>query len=166
MALSATDFLAVRTSGQLEARKSIDDLEASIRAAIDEGEIVQTLHDGETDEGHNECQHCFGDGVYARSILIPAGTVVVGRIHKQARICIIAQGRCEFVDEFHRETVEAPWMGEFLPGSKTAVFAHTDTVWVAVVGTDMKDPKEILGTLSAKTHEDFDKHAALLEKKS
>jgi hypothetical protein len=59
------------------------------------------------------------------------------------------------VDEFHRMTVEAPWVGEFRGGTKTAVFAHTDTYWVACVGTDINDPQTALEELSAKTYEDY-----------
>ncbi len=136
-------------------RQTIEHLEAAMRKEIKSGDLEQTIFDGETDEGHDQCKHFFGDGVYARSMFIPAGSTVVGKIHRQDRICIIAQGRCQFVDEFHQETVEAPWIGEFKAGTKTVVYAETDTLWVAVIGTEMKDPKEILGKLSANTHTEF-----------
>lgn len=145
--------LVARSAQQLAVRAGIDDLEAALRAEIADGGIEQTISDGESDEGSAQCQHYFGDGVYARALWIPAGTCVVGKIHRQARICIIAAGRCRFVDEFRDEHVEAPWIGEFKPGTKTAVFAETDTLWVACLGTELKDPQTIVRELTDSTHE-------------
>lgn len=145
--------------GRLKARASIDALEDALRSHVASGEIEQTHHDGATPEGNDEATHYFGDGVYVRGLFIAAGCLVIGKIHRQARVCVVAQGRCTFVDEFSSKTVEAPWAGEFNPGCKTAVYAHTDTMWYACVGTDLKDPIEILNTLAAPSYE-------MLEQKS
>ena len=147
--------LASRTEGELAVRSQIDLLESLMVGAVEQGTMEQTLFDGVSDKGNDQCQHFFGDGVYARGVAIPAGTAVIGKIHKLARVCVIAKGTCTFVDEFHRMTVEAPWIGEFRGGTKTAVFAHTDTYWVACVGTDINDPQTALEELSAKTYEDY-----------
>jgi hypothetical protein len=150
-----TEFVHL-DQGRMVARAGLDALEDFIRAGISEGALEQTHHDGATPEGDAEATHAFGDGVYVRGVFIPAGCVVVGKIHRQARVCIVAQGTCTFVDEFHRETVSAPWCGEFSAGCKTAVYAHTDTTWYAAVGTDMKDPIEILTKLSAPSYEQLE----------
>lgn len=150
--------LLARTEGQLATRSNIDAIEAVMRAGIASGELEEVLHDGETEAGDDECDHFFAQGVYARGVLIPAGTAVVGKLHKQSRVCIVAKGDCQFTDEFHSERIQAPWVGEFKGGTKTAVYAHTDTYWVAVTGTDLKDPTEILQTLSAKDHAEYAEH--------
>lgn len=147
--------LLARTEGQLATRSKIDAIESVMLEGISRGELEEALHDGETEKGRDECDHFFAQGVYARGVLIPAGTAVVGKLHKQSRICVIAQGDCQFTDEFHTERVQAPWVGEFRGGTKTAVYAHSDTYWVAVTGTDLKDPIEILQTLSAKDHAEY-----------
>jgi hypothetical protein len=152
LTVGATQYLEAR---RMAARRSIDELESAMRRGISTGEFVETLHEGGTDEGHDQCQHYFGDGVYVRSLWIPAGTVVVGRLHLQARVCMVLAGRCKFVDEFQEQIVEAPWIGEFKAGSKTAVFAETDTLWAAVVGTDIKDPQEAFYKLTAGSHRDL-----------
>jgi hypothetical protein len=144
--------LASRTASQLHTRAQIDELEASLRASIDTGEVTQSIADGETDEGSAQCQHYFADGAYARALWIPAGTCVVGKVHKQTRICVIAAGKCRFIDEFRSEEVEAPWIGEFKAESKTAVYAITDTLWIAVLGTELKDPQQIVRELTAPSH--------------
>ena len=136
-------------------RKSIDALESALKEGCETGDMECPLHEGSTDEGNDECEHFFGDGVYVRSLWIPAGMVLVSRLHKQARVCLILSGRCRFVDEFQAQTVEAPWIGEFKAECKTAVFAETDTLWAACLGTDLKDPKTAVLTLTATSHREL-----------
>lgn len=141
---------------RLEARRRIESLEAGLAEGLASGKVGATVHNGGTEEGDAECDHYFAEGVYARSVLIPAGTAVVGRVHKQSRVCIVAQGTCTFMDEHQQRKVAAPWVGEFAAGSKTCVFAHTDTLWIACVGTDLKDSRTAFGVLSAATYEEYE----------
>jgi hypothetical protein len=136
--------------GQIATRRRIDDLEAAIRGAVAAGEMEQTFHDGTTEEGDQEAEHHFAQGVYVRSMWLPRGTVIVGRMHIQSRICIVSAGHCKWWDEFNPEPVEvrAPWIGEFKPGSKTVVAVIEDTYWTAVTGTELTEPMEILSRLS------------------
>ena len=150
-----TNALTARTRKQLAIRGQIEALQALMTGGIESGALEQTIYDGASDKGHEQCEHFFGDGVYARALEIPAGTCVIGKLHKLARICVIAKGCCTYVDEFSRRTVKSPFVGEFRPGTKTAVYAHTDTLWIAIVGTDMKDPQEILETWAAASHEEY-----------
>ena len=145
--------LATRTPSQLAVRGQIDQLQETLTESIESGEMQQTIVNCKDD--NSQADHYFGEGVYARSLLIPAGTVVIGHIHKQDRICIIAQGECTFVDEWQKKRVKAPYVGEFKAGSKTAVYAHTDTLWVACLGTESKDPDVMVNELIEDTHEDY-----------
>ena len=156
----------LRSASQLAVRGHIDRIQSVLEQGIAEGDVEQTIFDGGTDEGHDQCDHYFGDGVYVRSLLIPAGTFVVGKIHKQARVCIIAQGSCQFADEFQRQDVEAPWIGEFRPGTKTAVYAHTDTLWAACLGTTCTDAREAFDLLTLGTHDEYITYLEELEKGS
>lgn len=153
--------LAKRTPTQLEVRATIDDLQKSMEQEVAAGSMEQTIVDCKED--NSQANHYFGEGVYARSLLIPAGTVVIGHIHKQDRICIIAQGKCTFVDEWRKRTVEAPYIGEFKAGSKTAVYAHTDTLWVACLGTEITSPDGIVDELLDSNHEDYQKYLENIE---
>ena len=126
------------------------------------GKMDQTIVDCKKDP--DQAKHYYGEGVYARSLLIPAGTCVIGHIHKQNRICIIAQGECTFVDEWQKQTVKAPFVAEFKAGSKTAVYAHTDTLWVACVGTNSKDAEVIIDDLVETSHENYQLYLEKLEK--
>ena len=153
--------LAIRTPSQLVTRTKIDTLEETLREEISKGTMEQTIVDCQED--NSQADHYYGEGVYARSLFIPAGTVVVGKIHKQDRVNIIAQGRCTFIDEWQKKTVDAPYVGEFKAGSKTAVFAHTDTVWVTCIGTDSKDPDIMVHELVESNHEDYTTYLEQLE---
>lgn len=147
--------LAPRTEIELEHRRAIENLELSMSDNIHKGDMEQTIFDAASEEGDDQVSHFFGDGVYARALLIPEGTAVVGRLHKQRRICIIAKGKCTFTDEFHKQTVEAPWIGEFEAGTKTAVFAHTDTLWIACLGTELQRGLDVVGSLTCKDHSEY-----------
>lgn len=153
------DLLANASPRQIECRRQIADLEASLRQEISEGRMEQTAHDATSVEGDSEVQHHYGDGVYVRSQWLPAGSVTVGRMHLQARVCIVSAGRCRWIDEFNPEPVEvqAPWVGEFKAGSKTVVVAIEDTYWSAILGTDLKDSLEIAGNLTTLGADEYRK---------
>lgn len=130
---------------------------------VAEGKLNLTMTDAGTKEGNEQADSYFGDGVYVRSVNIPAGTTVVGRLHLKARVCLVLQGKCTFINESRRKTVSAPWIGEFKAGSKTAVYAHTDTVWAACVASETTDPLEAVNRYSVRSHEEYTAH--LLENK-
>lgn len=54
-------------------------------------------------------KHHFAPGLYAREIFIPAGSVVVGKIHRHSHINVISQGSAIVVTEFGRMEVSAPY---------------------------------------------------------
>ena len=149
--------LAIRTPTQLAIRSKVDVMQDQITKDIESGDMVQTIEDCKVNP--DQAKHYYGESLYVRSLLIPAGTALVGYIHKQDRVCIIAQGKCTFVDEWQgRVTVEAPWVGEFKAGSKTAVYAHTDTLWVACLGTDSTDEDNLVNKLVVASHEEYNNY--------
>lgn len=160
VALTAAQLLQ-RTDEQLEARGQIEALQTSLLQNIEDGTFESQWQDAGTEEGERQLDHYWGDGVYARSLLIPKDVCVVGRLHKQARICMIMSGECTFMDEFQKQTVKAPWIGEFKAGTKTVVYAHEDTQWVAVVGTDLTDSAEAFNTLTTANLADYEEFLGL-----
>jgi hypothetical protein len=152
--------LIIRDVRNLPARRRIEALEASLVQEIEEGRIARSHHDGATDEGTAEADHLFAEGAYVRGLWIPAGCLVVGRVHLRSRVCIVAAGECAWIDEHQPDplTVAAPWAAEFPAGSKTAVLALQDTYWLAVTGTTLRDPQEILHTLSVGNTDQYVRH--------
>lgn len=82
-------------------------------------------------------------GLYRRWMFVPAGTIVVGKIHKHRNLFTMAAGECEFRGDGTRKRLVAPqaWISE--PGVQRAVVAITDCVFAAVHVTDSTDPNEI-----------------------
>lgn len=106
-----------------------------------------------------ECplQHVFAPGAYARTILIPAGTVIVGKIHKHSHLNILSKGEVTVVTEGGgKEFLRGPLTMVSPPGTKRAVYAHTDTVWTTVHLTDETDLGKIEEHVIAKTYEDYE----------
>lgn len=101
--------------------------------------------------------HHFAPGAYAREILLPAGSLVVGKIHKHAHINVISRGRVMVVTDTGMYTLQAPYTFVSDPGTKRVVYAYEDTVWTTVHVTTETDLAKLEGELIAPTY------AALLE---
>ena len=86
--------------------------------------------------------HALSGGVYARTVFIPAGSVVVGATHKKDHICIIDGDVETLLDgETRRITGRVVINGQ--KGVKRAVYAHDDTLWTTVCMTALSDLAEI-----------------------
>lgn len=109
--------------------------------------------------GHT-CKH-----VYAREILLPAGLTIVGKIHKYAHLNMLMRGRVSVFTEKGREEFTGPLTMVSQAGTKRAVYAHEDTVWVTVHLTQSTDLEEIEDEIIAKDFEELGRFYALEEKK-
>jgi hypothetical protein len=101
-------------------------------------------------------KHYFIKGLYARELFIPAGTAMVSKLHKFPRLCMIMQGEVTFTTEYGSKRVVAPYTAEFLPGSKVALYTHSDVIWTAIFATDYTDIDTIEDYLTAENHDDYD----------
>jgi hypothetical protein len=95
--------------------------------------------------------HRFTDGLYLREIFIPAGTIVVGRIHKHACMSVMSQGEKITMTENGVRRLKAPFSCVSKPGIKRVGLAVTDCTWVTIhqtLKTNVKDVEEELFTES------------------
>lgn len=99
-------------------------------------------------------RHHFAPGAYAREILLPKGSLVIGKIHKHAHINVVSQGRVSVMTEFGRMDIEAPCTFVSQVGTKRAVYAHEDTVWTTVHVTTETDLEKLEDEIIAKTYDD------------
>ena len=75
-------------------------------------------------------KHHFSPGLYLREIFMPAGTVVIGRVHKTEHFNILMQGSCAIVHEdFTREVLKAPMVFVSKAGVQKALVILEDMVW-------------------------------------
>jgi hypothetical protein len=77
--------------------------------------------------------HRFAPGIYLREIFIPKGTVLTGKLHKHAHPNFLMRGEVMVVTEHAgRQHLTAPLAMISQAGTKRAVYALEDTVWITV----------------------------------
>ena len=113
-------------------------------------EAIMRLQDaiiyGGLDVGPAACpvQHHFAPGAYGREMTIPAGLVVVGKIHKHAHINVISKGRVQvFTEQDGVLELAAPCTFVSSPGTKRVIHVLEETVWTTVHVTYKTDLAEI-----------------------
>ena len=97
--------------------------------------------------------HHFAKGIYAREILIKAGTLLTGKIHKTEHLNIVSKGSITVWTEDGMKRVDAPFTMVSRPGTKRVGYAHEDTVWTTIHATDETDLEKLEAELIAA---DFD----------
>ena len=120
---------------------SIDALEAAITADLPPVEIP--------------VKDYFSKGVYAREIFIPKGTVITGKIHKFTNLNIMSQGEMSVLTEDGIKRVKAPFTIVSPPGTRRVAYAHEDTIWTTIHGTEKTDVDEIEAEFVAQTPKDY-----------
>ena len=100
-------------------------------------------------------RHYFSQGVYAREIFIPKGTTLTGKIHKFTQLNIMSAGEMSVLTENGIERVKAPFTIVSPPGTKRVAYAHEDTVWTTIHGTDETDLEKIENHFIAQSDEEF-----------
>lgn len=85
-------------------------------------------------------RHVFADGLYGREILIPAGTILTGKVHRHADMNFVLYGEIDVLTErgdFKRVTGPCWFPGK--AGVKQIGHALTDTLWITVHATRNRD---------------------------
>lgn len=108
-------------------------------------------------------KHHFAEGSYAREMLIPAGAVIIGKIHRHAHVNVISKGRIFVATEFGSEILEAPLTFVSHPGTKRCVYALTDVVWTTIHVTDETDLAKVEDIVICRDYETFERERRLLK---
>lgn len=106
-------------------------------------------------------KHHFSEGSYAREILLPAGSLVIGKIHRHSHINVISQGECMVLTEDGVRHLKAPLTFVSRPETKRVVYAVTDVIWTTVHVTNETDLSKIEDQVIAPTYNDLDPTALL-----
>lgn len=90
-----------------------------------------------------EPTHAFAQGLYSRSILIPKGTTLTGKVHKQDDLQIMVYGDISVLTEhgFKRLVGHQVFRGK--AGLKQIGYAHEDTLWITVHAAESTDMDEL-----------------------
>jgi hypothetical protein len=104
--------------------------------------------------------HKFAEGIYVREIFIPAGTYIVGKIHKFSHPNFLMSGTVDVVTESGGcERLTGPLSMISPPGTKRALRAITDLVWITVHHnpTNTQDIAELEKIVIAESYEEYHK---------
>lgn len=77
-------------------------------------------------------QHGFGPGFYARTITIPADTLLTGHVHATDHIFMVTKGDITITTDDGTVRVQAPYQAVCKAGGKRAGYAHAETVCVNI----------------------------------
>lgn len=88
-------------------------------------------------------KHTFMDGIYMREMLIPKGTLLIGKVHKVDCINIVSKGDISILTEFGSGRVTAGYSSISPAGTQKMGYANEDTVFVNVFRTDETDSAKV-----------------------
>jgi hypothetical protein len=91
-------------------------------------------------------QHYFVPGMYCRSVFRPAGTLIVGKVHKAPHFFLCVSGEIMAWSENGMRTLKGGDIVESQPGTKRATLALTDAIGVTIHRTD----KTVLDEIEAE----------------
>ena len=89
-------------------------------------------------------EHFFADGMYCRFLPRPAGTLIVGKVHRKEHLYVVCCGTVQVSDGTGAaREITGPAVLVSKPGTKRAVLALTDATCLTVHRTDSTDLDEI-----------------------
>tara|TARA_R110002126_G_scaffold45954_1_gene129740 strand:+ start:1544 stop:1987 length:444 start_codon:yes stop_codon:yes gene_type:complete len=88
-------------------------------------------------------EHHFSLGMYMRKVFRPAGTLIVGKVHKEPHFFLCAKGEIIAWTESGMKRLEAGDVVESKPGTKRVTLAVTDAIGITIHRTDKTDLDEI-----------------------
>lgn len=87
-------------------------------------------------------EHIFHPGWYERRLLVPAGMLIVGKIHRHDHILGVISGHALVISAFGRLEVRGGFLGKSNAGVKRAVLAFEDTLFVTL-HSNPKDERDV-----------------------
>ena len=88
-------------------------------------------------------EHHFSLGMYMRKVFRPAGTLIVGKVHKEPHFFLCAKGEIIAWTESGIKRLQAGDVVESKPGTKRVTLAVTDAIGITIHRTDKTDLDEI-----------------------
>lgn len=128
----------------LSIREGIHSLEAKVRECADAFDTLDVMHH-------------FTDGIYCRTVLMRAGEIIVGKIHKREHIVVVSAGRAQVIsEEFGSKDIVAPMVFKSPPGVKRALLILEDMVWTTIHknSTNTEDMAILEDELIAKDYDE------------
>ena len=109
-------------------REQVDRLQAQM-AVMPQAELVT--------------EHQFSVGMYMRKLYRPAGTLIVGKVHKEPHFFLCAKGEIIAWTENGMKRLQAGDVVESKAGTKRVTLAVTDAIGITIHRTDKTNLDEI-----------------------
>jgi hypothetical protein len=91
-----------------------------------------------------ETTHYWADGMYCRVLFRPADTLIVGKVHRREHFYIVASGEVTVIGaDGQKQRIIGPRVIVSAPGTKRAVYSHTDATTITVHRTQETDLDKI-----------------------
>ena len=90
-----------------------------------------------------QTDHFFSPGMYCRRVFRPAGTLIVGKVHKLPHFFLCAKGEIIAWTEKGMKKLQAGDVVECQPGTKRVTLSTQDSIGVTIHKTDKTDLDEI-----------------------
>ena len=101
-------------------------------------------------------KHHHSPGVYIREITLPAGTVLVGKVHKTRHLNVVQSGLVTIITPYRKFLVAGPCTFESFEGEQKIGIVHEVCVWSTVHVTDKTDVDDIVEDIVASTYEEVE----------
>jgi quercetin dioxygenase-like cupin family protein len=88
-------------------------------------------------------EHSFSPGMYLRKVFRKAGTLIVGKVHKEPHFFLCAKGEIIAWTESGMKHLYAGDVVESKPGTKRVTLAVTDAIGITIHRTDKTDLDDI-----------------------
>jgi len=126
------DLTAQNDLNKVKFRQDILTVQDGMQQLIADGAIQSTLENCTLTHYFTPKDEKYGCCTYAREMLIPKGTLIIGKIHRHQHLNFISKGKVKVVTEFGVKYLEAPCTFVSEVGLKRAVYAEEDTLWTTV----------------------------------
>lgn len=140
-------FQGVALKSPLEIRYAICRLEASIHGALALGELQELDFPP---------LHLHLNGKYYRSVFLPKGAIIVGKIHRHEHPTMLWCGHVTVVTEGGGlEEIRGPYRSTSPVGVKRAIYVHEDTIWTVEHEISLTDLDAIEAAVIAPSYTDL-----------
>lgn len=83
--------------------------------------------------------HTFSPGLYLRTIVMPAGTLITSMIHRTEHQFVVSAGVAMVrVNDEEWQRIEAPYVGKTYPRTRRVLYIEQTCVWTTVHATEVQ----------------------------
>lgn len=109
--------------------------------------------------------HRFADGMYAREVTVPRGTLLTGEVHNGTYFTIVSQGDITVISSGSDKAVRITAPHTFIakPGIKRVAYAHEDTVWTTIHATEEKEVSKVEEAIFDRSYKMSEEVRAMLK---